>query len=194
MLEVDTVGSYAVNGPVPPHPMSPFRYRLQKVLELREKKLKAQELEVVKAQDALRLVDKKIQAKRDEIRGLYQQMQGVPAQMFEVYDRYIYKLHDDLEDLQLERQYAEARLKEERQKLVQAQADVEALQKHKESAKEVWLEEEKARELKQMDEIAGQRYFRDQQSKLLEELQEQQALQAQEALEEAARTAAERNH
>jgi flagellar export protein FliJ len=174
--------------------MSPFRYRLQKVLELREKKLKAQELEVVKAQDALRLVDKKIQAKRDEIRGLYQQMQGVPAQMFEVYDRYIYKLHDDLEDLQLERQYAEARLKEERQKLVQAQADVEALQKHKESAKEVWLEEEKARELKQMDEIAGQRYFRDQQSKLLEELQEQQALQAQEALEEAARTAAERNH
>ena len=63
------------------------------------------------------------------------------------------------------------------QLLIKAQAELEALVKHKERTHEEWLEEEKQKELKLMDEIAGQRFFRSKEAnleadRLIEELAE----------------------
>jgi flagellar export protein FliJ len=149
-----------------------FVYRLQKVYELRERKLKEQERRVIDAQDRLRKVEAKIVAKRTEIRTMQADMQQAHFTMLEVYDRFLYKLAQDLEELAYEKQRAQDHLAYQKQLLIKAQADLEALTKHKESAKEVWLEEEKVRDMRQMDEVAGQRYFRATQERLLEELEE----------------------
>jgi flagellar FliJ protein len=140
--------------------MARFQYRLQKVFDLRERRKKQQEQRVLDAQAQVKQVEDRIAAKHQEIRTLSDLMKTAPGSSLADYDRFIYKLRQDLDELHLERRYALDRLEVEKQLLQKAQSDLEALIKHKEKAIEEWKEEEKARELKQLDEVAGQRFFR----------------------------------
>ena len=79
--------------------------------------------------------------------------------MMEYYDNYLHHLWDKAEALEAERQRLQAILDEEKKKLVKCEQEVKVLEKHKEKQKEAYLEEEKAKELKQFSEIGVQRFF-----------------------------------
>ena len=147
--------------------MARFVYRLQKVYELRERKKKEHEQRVIDAQKRVRDVEIAIEEKKNEMRMVRKNMLASPHTLMAAHDQFLHHLNDRLDELYEDLTIAKNELEKERQLLIKAQADLEALVKHKEKAREEWLEEEKKLELKMLDEIAGQRYFR---AKLQEEL------------------------
>lgn len=153
--------------------MARFAYRLQKVFELRERRKKEQEQRVIDAQKRVRDVEVAIEEKRNEIRTIRKNMLASPHIMMAAHDTFIHHLNGQLEKLYLDLEKAKAALEHERQLLIKAQADLEALIKHKEKAREEWLEEEKKLEMKRLDEVAGQRYFRAQLEKAEEAMDEE---------------------
>lgn len=157
--------------------MARFVYRLQKVFELRERRKKEQEQRVVEAQKRVREVEIAIEEKQDEIREVQRNMMASPHTLMAAHDSFLHHLNGQLDLLHNDRTQAKAHLEQERQLLIKAQADLEALVKHKEKAREEWLEEEKKLEMKRLDEVAGQRYFRAQLEKSEEEAAEWMALQ-----------------
>src|SRR6478609_5071865 len=152
--------------------MARFVYRLQKVYEMRERKKKEQEQRVIDAQKAVREVEQAIEAKQDERRQVKESITSLPTSMMEFSDRFIHHLNQQIDQLREDLRHAEIRLEEERQLLNKAHAELEALTKHKEKMEEEWFEEEKRKELKQLDEVASQRYFRMGQERLSEEMDE----------------------
>jgi len=153
--------------------MARFVYRLQKVFELRERKKKEHEQRVVDAQKRVREVEIAIEEKQNEIRMVHKNMLASPHTMMAAHDQFIHHLNAQLEQLLADLIQAKEALEYERQLLLKAQADLEALVKHQEKAREEWLEDEKRREMKMLDEVAGQRYFRAKlqaEEELLEEL------------------------
>lgn len=161
--------------------MARFVYRLQKVYELRERKKKDQEQRVVEAQAKVREVEAMIEAKKNEIRLIRQSMLNTPHTLFAAHDDFLYKLNHELDGLYRNLEMAKQRLAYERELLVKAQAELEALAKHKEKAYEEWQEEEKQQEMKMLDEVAGQRYFRAQQAALLEEEEQEEEIEDEES-------------
>jgi len=151
----------------PDFTMARFVYRLQKVYELRERKKKEHEQRVIDAQKRVRDVEIAIEEKKNEMRMVRKNMLASPHTLMAAHDQFLHHLNDRLDELYEDLTIAKNELEKERQLLIKAQADLEALVKHKEKAREEWLEEEKKLELKMLDEIAGQRYFR---AKLQEEL------------------------
>jgi flagellar protein FliJ len=153
--------------------MARFVYRLQKVYELRERKKKEQERRVQEARARVLQIEQDIQAKKHEIRVLRQNMMTAPHVLLEAHDIFIHNLNEQLDQLQRDLEIAKQQLEYEKQLLIKAQAELEALVKHKEKAYEEYLEEEKAIEMKRLDEVAGQRYFRAQQEQAAEEALEE---------------------
>ena len=137
----------------------PFRYRLQKVLNFRIMKKEEQLMVVQKAQQAVYQQEQLIQQNELEIQQTVQNRKSADFRMMEYYDKYLHHLWDKAEALEVERQRLQSILDEEKQKLVKAEQAVKVLEKHKEKQKEVYLEEEKAIELRQFSEIGVQRFF-----------------------------------
>ena len=158
--------------------MARFKYRLQKVFELRERKKKDQEQRGIDAQKRVREAEQAIEDKKAEIVSVRKYMMASPHTMMAAHDDFIHHLNGQLEVLYEKLEQAKMALEHERQLLLKAQAELEALIKHKEKAREEWLEEEKKIEMKQLDEVAGQRYFRAQL-----EIAEDAALEAMQAEE-----------
>ena len=156
--------------------MARFVYRLQKVFELRERKKKEQEQRVIEAQRRVREVEMAIEEKKNEIRMIRKNMLNSPHTLMAAHDEFLHHLNQQLDELHQDLALAKQKLDEERKLLIQAQAELEALVKHKEKAHEAWLEEQKRLEMKVLDEVAGQRYFRAQQEQLAEEWADAAAL------------------
>ena len=140
--------------------MPRFVYRLKKVFELRERRKKEQEERVGQAQRRVREVENAIEEKKNEIRSIRKNMLTAHHTLMAAHDDYLHHLNQQLDELYLDLEKAQQVLAHERQLLIKAQAELEALVKHKEKALEEWKEEEKRLEMKQLDEVAGQRYFR----------------------------------
>jgi flagellar protein FliJ len=149
--------------------MARFVYRLQKVFELRERRKKEQERRVQEAQARVHQIEAEITAKKEEIKTLRQHMFQSSHLLMETHDIFIHHLNEELDQLNNRLEMAKEQLAYEKRLLIKAQADMEALIKHKEKAYEDYLEEEKRLELKMLDEIGTQRYFRAQAEKLAEE-------------------------
>lgn len=143
--------------------MAKFKYRLQKVVEIRERKVKQQEQKVIEARLQVQEVEQRVAQKKHEIYSAQEHMKTAAHTLMEFHDRFIHRCHQELEELAIEKQEKEAYLLEQSKLLVRYQADVEALVKHKEKALEEWKEEQKRAEMKILDEVASQRYFRSQQ-------------------------------
>ncbi|MBK8191241.1 MAG: hypothetical protein IPK79_12425 [Vampirovibrionales bacterium] len=141
--------------------MARFVYRLQKVFDLRERRCKIQLQAVIEAQQAVYAVEAKIEAKRNEIRLVHQHLLTGPHMMMESHDRYLHRCHEEHDYLvKVELVEAQRRLHEEQALYERYLADLKALEKHRDKAREAWQEEEKRLELKMLDEVGSQRYFR----------------------------------
>jgi flagellar export protein FliJ len=140
--------------------MGRFVYRLQKVFELRERKKKQQEQRVIEAQNAVKAAEQALATHYKKLEELATFMKTAAPSFYENYDRY--KEQQKIEEAQLQQQItmAQDHLALQKQLLIKAQADVEALVKHREKAREEWLTEENYIEMKQLDEVGSQRYFR----------------------------------
>ena len=96
--------------------------------------------------------------------------------MYEAYDNYLKHLYVKGENLEADRQKAQEELDKEKDKLRELEKAVKVLEKHKEHAKEAYIEEEKKAELKLLSEVAIQKYFARTKEKNEEE-QEQELLE-----------------
>lgn len=137
----------------------PFRYRLQKILDLRIMKKKEQELAVVRARQEVARVENLIEQNNQEIASTRENMKKADFTMYEAYDTYLKHLYDKGVKLEEEKQKAIDKLEEEKRKLFEMEKEVNVLEKHKERLKEIYFEEEKKEELKQLSEIGSQRFF-----------------------------------
>lgn len=164
--------------------MAGFRYRLQQVFDLRERKKKEQEQKVIQAQRRVREIELLIEEKKNEIKTVRHHMMTSHHTMMSAHDEYIHHLNQELDALYQDLAQAQQQLAYEKQLLVKAQADLEALIKHKEKMHQEYLEEEKRKEMKQLDEVAGQRYFRGQLAQEEDDLED--ALLAQQLADEEA--------
>ena len=137
----------------------PFRYRLQKILDLRIMKKEEQELVVVRARQEVARIENLIDQNNQEIYLTRENMRKAVFTMYEAYDTYLKHLYDKGVELEEEKQKALDKLEEEKQKLFELEKEVNVLEKHKERLREIYLEEEKKAELKQLSEIGSQRFF-----------------------------------
>ena len=99
-------------------------------------------------------------------------MRQADFHMYEAYDTYLKHLYDKGEALEEDRKKAQEALDIEKDKLRELEKAVKVLEKHKEHSKEAYIEEEKKAELKQLSEVAIQKYFAKTKAKQEEELEE----------------------
>ena len=137
----------------------PFRYRLQKILDARIRDKEKQLQEVRKAQAAVVKIEGLIERNNKEIAQTRINMRQADFMMYESYDNFLKHLYEKGENLEIDRKNAQAILDEEKEKLKKLEQAVKVLEKHKEHAKEAYIEEEKAAELKRLSEVAVQRHF-----------------------------------
>ena len=137
----------------------PFRYRLQKILDLRIMKKEEQELAVVKARNEVARIENLIDQNNQDISTTRENRKTADFMMYEAYDNYLKHLYEKGEKFEEEKIQALEKLEEEKQKLIEMEKEVNVLEKHKERLREIYLAEEKAAELKQLSEIGSQRFF-----------------------------------
>lgn len=137
----------------------PFRYKLQKMLDFREREKERQEAVVNKARQKLRMAEEKVEQNKQEIAQVTAARKKADYSLLEYYDKYIHHLWDKAETLEQERKEAEEELQIEIQKLIECEQKVKVLEKHKEKQKEIYIEEEKKAELKMFSELGVQRHF-----------------------------------
>ncbi len=138
----------------------PFRYRLQNIYNLRERKKKEQEQVVNEAQNAVRKVQVRLDAKVAEREEVRHQRKTINPMMLDNIDKLLVRYAEQILEIKTELSEANRILKEEEEKLAICRQELEALEKHRERAREEWLEEEEQAEMKMLDEVASQRYFR----------------------------------
>lgn len=156
----------------------PFRYRLQKILEFRIRKKEEQLQEVRKAQSLVLKIEGLIDRNNKEIADTRTNMRQADFSMYEAYDNFLKHLYVKGENLEIDRQNALDALEIEKDKLRKLEQGVKVLENHKERAREIYLEEEKATELKRLSEVAVQRHFaktrdaKEEEEKILEQLRQ----------------------
>ena len=151
----------------------PFRYRLQKILEIRIRKKEEQLQVVIKAQEEVQRIELLIIQNLEQIKTLNQQMRTADPMMYEQYDKFIKHLWEEDEKLQLQKQEAIKALEREKEILKIREQEVNVLEKHKEHQKEEYDYEQKQIEIKQFSEIGVQRHFQRKIEEMLELEQEE---------------------
>lgn len=151
----------------------PFRYRLQKILDFRIRKKEEQLQNVRQAQAVVLKIEALIERNNQEINTTRVNMRQAQFWEYESYDNFLKHLYTKGEELEIDRKKAQEALDIEKDKLRELEKAVKVLEKHKEHSREAYIEEEKKAELKQLSEVAIQKYFartRQQQEEELEEL------------------------
>ena len=138
----------------------PFRYRLQKILNYRENQREEQRLKVQKAQAAVNEAENNIKKNNQAIVDTKNGMRSADPTLYDYYDKFLKHLYEEAERLEQIRQELQEILDEEIRKLVKCEQNVKVLEKHKDKNKEIYLQEEKAEELKQFSELGVTRFFR----------------------------------
>ena len=151
----------------------PFRYRLQKVLDFRINQKEEQRIKVQKAQQAVYKAEDDIKKNQQDIVDTKEGMRRCDPMMYEAYDNYLQHPWEKAEQLEAIRQELQKKLDEELQKLVKCEQAVKVLEKHKEKNKEIYLQEEKAAELKQFSELGVTRFYKQNLERAEEELKSQ---------------------
>ena len=86
-------------------------------------------------------------------------MRSADPMMYEQFDKYIKHLWEEDEKLQEEKRQAIENLNKEKEILKVKEQEVNVLEKHKEHQKEDYIKEQKALELKELNEIGSQKFF-----------------------------------
>ncbi len=137
----------------------PFTYRLQKILEIRIRKKEEQLKAVLKAQEEVERIENLILQNLNEIKTLNEQMRQADPMMYEQFDNFIKHLWEEDKKLNQQKQEAIDNLNKEKEILKIKEQEVNVLEKHKEHKKDEYIYEQKAKELKELNEIGSQKFF-----------------------------------
>ncbi len=137
----------------------PFNYRLQKILEIRIRKKEEQMQVVIKAQQEVNRIELLIVKNLEQIDASVKQMRESDPIMYDSFDKFIKHLWEIDKKLQIEKQEAIENLNKEKEILKIKEQEVNVLDKHKENLKEEYIKEQKAIELKELNEIGSQKHF-----------------------------------
>ena len=152
----------------------PFRYRLQRILDFRIRKKDEQLQNVIRAQNEVFRIEGLIEQNNQDIFSTRVNMRKADPMMLDSYDKFLKSLYDKGEQLEQMHQSALQALEVEKQKLIECEKEVKVLEKHKERAKEIYLEEERQLENKTLSEVAVQKYYAKNLEKIEQELKEEE--------------------
>lgn len=129
-------------------------------------------MKVQKAQQAVYQAEQDIKKNNQDILDTKEGMRAADPMMYESYDNFLKHLWEKAEQLEAIRADLQRKLDIEVQKLVKCEQAVKVLEKHKEKNKDIYLQEEKAAELKQFSELGVTRFFKQSQERAEEEQQD----------------------
>lgn len=138
-----------------------FKYRLEKVLAIREEELDEAILEMKRAEDHLRAVSNELSKTTEHRNELHLELIKEGMGHATLYVRRIKQLNERIAQLEKELQAAQDALIKAKQEVVQAKMKLEALRKHKEKKYKDYLAEENRKERIMMDEIGVIKYTRE---------------------------------
>lgn len=129
-------------------------------------------MKVQKAQQAVFQAEQDIKKNNQDILDTKEGMRAADPMMYEAYDKFLKHLWEKAEQLEAVRVDLQKKLDIEVQKLVKCEQAVKVLEKHKEKNKDIYMQEEKAAELKQFSELGVTRFFKQNQERAEEEEKE----------------------
>ena len=138
-----------------------FKYRLEKVLKIREEELDEAILEMKKAEDHLRAVSRELSATTERRNEIHLELISEGISHATLYIRRIKQLNDKIAQLEKDLQAAQDALIKAKQEVIEAKTKLEALKKHKERKLKEYVIEENRKERIMLDEIGVLKYSRE---------------------------------
>ena len=138
-----------------------FKYRLEKVLKIREEELDNAILEMKRAEDHLRAVSSELSITTEHRNDLHAELISEGISHATLYVRRIKQLNEKIAQLEKELQKAQTALIKAKEEVVEAKMRLEALKKHKERKHKEFTSEEDRKEGIRLDEIGILKHTRE---------------------------------
>ena len=138
-----------------------FRYRLEKVLKIREEQLDTAILEMKKAEEHLRKVSYELSVTIEHRNDLHAELIREGLSRAVLYVRRIKQLNEKIAKLEKELQEAQAALIKAKEMVLEAKKKLEALKRHKEKKYKDYVTEENRKEGLMLDEIGILKHARE---------------------------------
>ncbi len=138
-----------------------FKYRLEKVLKIREEELDNAILEMKKAEDHLRNVTQQLSSSIERRNDLHAELINEGIAHAQLYVRRIRQLNELIVKLERDVQAAQQALIQAKETVKETKIKLEALKKHKERKHKEFIQEENRKENIRLDEIGVIKYTRE---------------------------------
>lgn len=139
----------------------PFKYRLEKVLKIREGELDQAILDMKKAEEHLRAVSLKLSQTVERRNELHAELISEGISHATLYVNRINQLNNEIAQLEKDLQEAQENLLKSKAQVVEAKKRLEALKKHKERKHKEYMEDERRKESLMLDEIGVLKHARE---------------------------------
>lgn len=139
----------------------PFKYRLEKVLKIREEELDEAILNMKKAEENLRSISHELSITTEHRNDLHAELIREGLRHASLYVRRIKQLNEKIAKLEKDLQAAQDALIKAKEKVLEAKMKLEALKRHKQRKYKEYIEEENRRERIMLDEIGVLKYTRE---------------------------------
>lgn len=139
----------------------PFKYRLEKVLKIREKELDDAILEMKRAEEHLKTVSYELSVITEHRNDLHAELikEGMPHAT--LYVRRIKQLNEKIAKLEKDLQAAQDALIKAKEEVLEAKMRLEALKRHKQKKYKDFMDEENRKERIMLDEIGTLKHARE---------------------------------
>lgn len=138
-----------------------FKYRLEKVLKLREEELDEAILEMKKAEEHLRAVSNDLSITTEHRNDLHLELIKEGMSHATLYVRRIKQLNEKIAKLEKDLQAAQDALIKAKEEVIEAKKRLEALKKHRDKKLKDYIEEENRKERINLDEIGVLKHTRE---------------------------------
>ena len=138
-----------------------FKYRLEKVLKIREEELDEAILEMRKAEDHLRKVSYDLSTTTESRNDLHARLIKEGLAQATLYVRRINQLNEQIAQLEKDLQTAQEKLIKAKEEVKEAKMRLEALKRHKQKKQKDYNEEQNRLERISMDEIGMLKHARE---------------------------------
>ncbi len=138
-----------------------FKYRLEKVLKIREEELDEAILEMKKAEDHLKAVSYELSATTEKRNDLHAELINEGISHATLYVRRIKQLNERIAQLEKDLQAAQDALIKAKEEVITAKMKLEALKKHRVKKQRDFNDEENRKERIRLDEIGVLKHARE---------------------------------
>ena len=138
-----------------------FKYRLEKVLKIREEELDQAIIEMKKAEDELRRISHELSSTTERRNDLHAELITEGISHATLYIRRIKQLNEMIAKLEKDLQAAQDTLIKAKENVKEAKTKLEALKRHKSKKHKDFIEEENRKERLMMDEFGTLKHARE---------------------------------